>query len=153
MCVIMGLVKRKEISVRNKEIEDFIFFTENLKNDIFYRKLPVDKIIAKNELEDLNLFFKKMAESPIQPISKRYYSVKSEVMNKMSLSHNEWRFSDELFSVLGKTDESSQYEILDRLLKDLREHKKEITAKNEKMVGFYMKMWLAVGTLFVVICI
>ncbi len=153
MCAIMGLVKRKEISVRNKEIEDFIFFTENLKNDIFYRKLPVDKIISKTELEKLNLFFKKMAESQIQPISNRYDSVKSEVQNKMSLSRDDWRFSDELFSVLGKTDESSQYEILDRLLKELREHKKEITAQSEKMGGFYMKMWLAVGTLFVVICV
>jgi len=153
MCVIMGLVKRKEINVRNKELEDLIFFAETLKDDIFYRKIPIDKIIEKQELSRLNLFFSKMAESQIQPVLSRYEIVKNEVKSRMFLSKEDWTFSDKLFSVLGKTDESSQCEFLDRFLKDLREYKKNISVQNEKMGIFYVKMWVAIGALFVIICV
>lgn len=152
MCVIMGLVKKKDLYFRKKEIEDFIFFIETLKNDIFYRKLPVDIILKEKNLSCLNIFFSKMAESDVQPIFKRYDVVKKEVHRRMSLCNEDWKFLDELFSVLGKTDEVSQYEILDRLLNEIRVYKKEVTAQNEKMGGFYVKMWLAVGALFVIIC-
>ena len=152
MCVTMGLVKKKDLYCRKNEIEDIIYFIETLKNDIFYRKLPVDIILKEKNLSCLDMFFSKMAESDDQPILKRYDAVKNEVYKKMSLCNDDWKFLDELFSVLGKTDEVSQYEILDRLLNEIRVYKKEVAAQNEKMGGFYVKMWLAVGALFVIIC-
>ena len=153
MCVSMGFVKKKEIYIRSKELEELIFFAENLKDDIFYRKIPIDKIIVKEELSNLNLFFLKMAESQIHPILNRYESVKEEVSGRMFLNKEDWDFLDKLFYVLGKTDEGSQYDILDRFLKELREHKKNITVQNEKMGSFYVKIWFAIGTLFVIICV
>ena len=78
---------------------------------------------------------------------------KNEVKSRMFLSKEDWTFSDKLFSVLGKTDERSQCEILDRFLKDLREYKKNISVQNEKMGIFYVKMWVAIGALFVIICV
>lgn len=149
----MGLVKKHEIAVRKKEIEDIIIFIETLKNDIFYRKLTVDKILTSPDLACLNIFLSEMASSPVQPILQRYYSVKNAVKSKMSLHKDDWKYADELFGILGKTDESSQCEIFERILKDLRTRKKDLMEESEKMGGFYVKMWLAVGSLFVIICV
>ena len=62
----------------------------------------------------------------------------------MSLRKDDWKYADELFGILGKTDESSQYEIFERILKELRIRKKDLMEESEKMGGFYVKMWLAI---------
>ena len=153
ICVFLGIFKKKELDLRKKELDTFIYFTENAKNDIFYKKKPLNLIFSDKENNQKSEFFKKLLSSEKVLLSDKYLDAKIQSLKCSALKAMDWKCIDTLFQILGKTDESSQRNMLDEILTELKSLRKNSCEDCENKGQFYVKMGLAAGAFAVIICI
>ncbi|MBE5746505.1 MAG: hypothetical protein E7359_04410 [Clostridiales bacterium] len=155
-CIFIGIVIKNYLLKREKFFTNLLIFLENILNNILFNNEKLVNIL--NNINDnlLNNDFKDFIDTYIKNLENKITNKEFE-----SLFKNKFYYLDDFeknrilqfFNALGSQTKEEEIKKINIFIKEILNLKNESKNKNKKYSNLYLKLFIALGLLFVIIFI